>query len=209
MAMLAMMPDDIAVMIYKEVFRSSLSLINKPKTQREYGFSYKRRTHHPSKPTSPWNYHIDKVIEYLNENVIQEPTILYDEDGDEVICMDYYVISKDGEKIVISQDQYDEDYDEYYKYVKGCSAMKNSKEIIGHNEISSDVIILALNLNPEDGAVDYWLVSHINQKIGRSNLRLRLSAINVPDDLPIHIQAFLMASQPKWDEGTLYVDSKN
>ena len=193
-----MMPDDIAVLIYKEVFRSSLNLINKPKTLREYGFVYQRRL---ITTPSVWDYYIDKVINYLNENVIQEQRVVYEDDGFvNEIWMDYYLIGKNGEKIVISEDQYDEDYDKYYKY------MKNS--LIFHDELTSDIIMLALNLNPEDGVIDLCLKFHIKAKIGRSNMTLRLMTFDVPDDLPIETQAWLMARQPKREEGRLWIDNK-
>ena len=203
MAMLAMMPDDIAVMIYKEVFRSSLNIINKPKTQREYGFAYQRM----GEPPVGYDLFIEVIIKYLNEYVIQEPSIFYDEDGDEIICMEYYVIGNDGEKILISRDQYDEDYDLYYRYVKDS--------LRSHKEISKEVVKLALRLSPANAAKldteDYTqFMDIINTGLARNNLRLRLSWFEVPDTLPIEYQAFLMGRQPKdWKEGELFIHSKH
>ena len=196
-----MMPDDIAVLIYKEVFRSSLNLISKPKTLREYGFVYQRMY----EPTGGYDIYIDPIINYLNENVIQEQRIVYEDDGYvDMICMDYYVIGKDGKKVVISEDQYDEDYDKYYRYVDDSLSQ--------HDEISKEVVKLALRLTPENAAKldneDYTqFMDIINDCVARNNLRLRLSCIDVPDDLPIEIHAFIMSSQPVWDEGELFINS--
>ena len=195
MTMLAMMPDDIAILIYKQVFNDSLTIINKPKSQRVYGFSYNKISNSPCR----FDNEIDKIIDYLNDNVIQNQRIIYDENAwIEQMYMDYY-IDNNGEKIVISEDEYDEDYDKYYKYVK---------DITNHNEISKKVIELIFNLK-EDAHKYKWcdndlefriFISIINKKIVRSNLKLRLSQFDIPDDLPIETQAFLWARQPVYTE---------
>lgn len=195
MTMLAMMPDDIAVLIYKEVFNDSLIRINKPKTQRDYGFSYQKVSNSPCR----FDNEINKIVGYLNDNVIQNPRIIYDENGwVEQMYMDYY-IANDGEHVVISEDEYDEDYDKYYKYVKN---------ITNHNEISKKVIELIFNLKEDahkykwcDNALEFGVFTAIiNSRIVRSNLKLRLSQFDIPDDLPIEMQAFLLARQPVYTE---------
>ena len=198
-----MMPDDIAVLIYKEVFRSSLNLINKPKTLREYGFLYQRM----DEPPVGYDIYIDPIINYLNENVIQEQRTVYDDDNFvDMICMDYYVIGKDGKKVVISEDQYDEDYDKYYRYVKGS--------LSHHKEISKEFVKLDLRLSPQSADKldneDYTqFMNIINDCLARNNLRLRHTCIEVAETLPFHIQAFLMSRQPVWDEGELFINRKH
>lgn len=196
MTMLTMIPDDVALLIYKQIFNDSLLIINKPKSQRNYGFSYQKVSNNPCR----FDNEIDEIIDYLNNNIIQNKRDIYDESGwiDQTF-MDYYIIDNDDEKILISEDQYDEDYDKYYRYVK---------DFTNNNEISKKVIEVIFNLKENahkynwcDNDLEFRMfISIINKKIVRSNLKLRLSQIDIPDDLPIEAQALLWARQPVYTE---------
>lgn len=180
MTMIAMMPDDVAILIYKQVFQNTLDAIAMPKTQRMYGFTYH------AKNVDEDDEHIMQIVDYLNNNVVKEYRLALFEDGcTENEYMDYYIIDANGDRIIISEDIYDDDCDNYYTYAR-CPD--------DYREISRKVLELALNTKN----FDFYFIQYINARITRTNLNLRQESFIIPDHLPLDVQAMLYARLPKY-----------
>ena len=109
-----MMPDDVANLIYKEIYNDSLNLIKKKMTtQREYDFCYKKTDidllTDAISHSKVLNAILKKIIDWLNENVRCLEYEDYQEEDDVAFgepfdIRDYRVTGKDKRPVIIRED---------------------------------------------------------------------------------------------------------
>jgi hypothetical protein len=172
MAMLMMMPDDIANLIYKQVFNGCVKEIKRGATYRKYGFKYELTKDAEAVIDNTEIMSIlNTIINYLNENVIQKDTTITDfndDDEEYEVCFRHYLLTDEPKSIPMNI--LVKTYHRRYESLNADYKNEINNKVL--EKIFNGKIPTAIwNWETQDYELEGDMISNINKMIRRSNYK--------------------------------------